>query len=110
MTPGDLYSTPDMHVWAKEFVSLFGGDEDLMFGWFVNCWMNGWDHAKGNTPLNGDHAQFLCDKRGLEMTDDNPVSAHEAIIDILDQINLLRKRIDDLKEELSILRAGKGEK
>ncbi len=37
------------------------------------------------------------------------VTSHEAIIDIYEQIHLLHKRIDDLREELRILRAGKGE-
>ena len=52
-------------------------------------------------------------KRGREMSEiENPtrVTSHEAIIDIFEQIQLLHKRIDDLKEEFSMLRAGKGEK
>ena len=42
---------------------------------------------------------------------ENPtrVTSHEAIIDIFEQIQLLHKRIDDLKKEFNILRAGKGE-
>lgn len=34
------------------------------------------------------------------------VTSSEAIIDIFEQIHLLHKRIDDLLEELRILRAG----
>ena len=37
------------------------------------------------------------------------VPIHDAIMDIIEQIQLLHKRIDDLKEEFSMLRAGKGE-
>jgi hypothetical protein len=37
------------------------------------------------------------------------VPIHDAIMDIYEQIQLLHKRIDDLKEEFSMLRAGKGE-
>lgn len=35
------------------------------------------------------------------------VPIHDAIMDIYEQIHLLHKRIDDLKEEFSMLRAGK---
>ena len=38
------------------------------------------------------------------------VPIHDAIMDIYEQIQLLHKRIDDLREELSMIRAGKGEK
>lgn len=43
---------------------------------------------------------------------ENPyrVTSHEAIIDILEQIQLLHKRIDDLKKESNMIRAGEGEK
>lgn len=34
----DLLSTTDASVWAKEFVKLHGGDEDLMIAWFANMW------------------------------------------------------------------------
>lgn len=37
------------------------------------------------------------------------VPIHDAIMDIYEQIQLLHKRIDDLKEEFSMLRAGEGE-
>ena len=37
------------------------------------------------------------------------VPIHDAIMDIYEQIQLLHKRIDDLKEEFSMLRAGKVE-
>jgi hypothetical protein len=30
--------------WAKEFVELHGGDEDLMRSWFANALMCGWDN------------------------------------------------------------------
>ncbi|MEE9316531.1 MAG: hypothetical protein V3U97_05420 [bacterium] len=42
----DLSSTLDAKVWAKEFVRLHGGDEELMVTWFANAIMAGYDGAK----------------------------------------------------------------
>lgn len=36
--------------WAKEFVALYGGDEDLMRTWFANAIMCGWDNHYWTTP------------------------------------------------------------
>ena len=38
-----LYGETDARVWAKEFVQQFGGDEELMFGWFANAIESGRD-------------------------------------------------------------------
>ena len=38
------------------------------------------------------------------------VPIHDAIMDIIEQIQLLHKRIDDLHKELTIICAGKGAK
>lgn len=38
------------------------------------------------------------------------IPLHEAIIDICEQIKLLHKRIDDLHKEITMIRAGEGEK
>jgi hypothetical protein len=35
--------------WAKEFVELYGGDEDLMLSWFANAIMCGWDNYHWST-------------------------------------------------------------
>ena len=35
--------------WAKEFVELHGGDEDLMRSWFANAIMCGWDNHYWST-------------------------------------------------------------
>jgi hypothetical protein len=35
--------------WAKEFVELHGGDEDLMRSWFANAIMCGWDNYYWST-------------------------------------------------------------
>jgi hypothetical protein len=35
--------------WAKEFVELHGGDEDLMRSWFANAIMCGWDNYHWST-------------------------------------------------------------
>lgn len=35
--------------WAKEFVELHGGDEDLMLCWFANAIMCGWDNYYWST-------------------------------------------------------------
>jgi hypothetical protein len=57
----DLLSTIDAEVWAKDFMSIFGNrkediDEELMFAWFANAIMCGYDYAmrlKKEEPLNG---------------------------------------------------------
>lgn len=43
---------------------------------------------------------------------ENPTRAviYEAIINILDHITILHKRIDDLHKEITMIRAGEGEK
>ena len=33
----NLLETTDATVWAKEFVRLHGGDEELMVTWFANA-------------------------------------------------------------------------
>lgn len=43
--PVNLHSTMDAEVWAREFVARFGGDEELMRGWFANAIMCGYDEA-----------------------------------------------------------------
>lgn len=43
----NLLATTDAEVWAREFVRLHGGDEDLMLAWFANAFCAGEDAAKG---------------------------------------------------------------
>ena len=64
----DLHGTIDARDWAREFVRINGGDEQLMIGWFANAIMAGYDYRRG--PLNGDHAQFLLDKQALPKESD----------------------------------------
>lgn len=39
-----LHTDMNAERWAKEFVQLNGGDEDLMRSWFANALMCGWDN------------------------------------------------------------------
>jgi hypothetical protein len=41
-----LQRTMDAQEWAKEFVRLHGGDEELMRGWFANAIMVGYDFGQ----------------------------------------------------------------
>lgn len=46
----DLHTSMDAKIWAKEFWRLFGNskdriDEELIFSWFSNAIMCGFDHA-----------------------------------------------------------------
>ena len=61
LTGAELHQTMDARIWAKEFISIHGGDEELMFAWFANALMCGWDQARG--PVNGSHAQYLIDRK-----------------------------------------------
>ena len=38
LTEVELMQTTDASVWAREFVRLHGGDEDLMLSWFAAMW------------------------------------------------------------------------
>ena len=40
----------DANRWASEFVSLHGGDHELMRAWFANALMCGWDNHYWTTP------------------------------------------------------------
>ena len=42
----ELSSTIDASVWAKRFVQMHGGDEDLMIAWFANAIMVGYDKGR----------------------------------------------------------------
>lgn len=46
----DLHQTTDAAVWAREFVKLHGGDEELMLAWFSNAIMRGYDEAQSTGP------------------------------------------------------------
>lgn len=41
-----LHQTTDAAVWAKEFVRINGGDEELMLTWFANAIMVGHDEGQ----------------------------------------------------------------
>jgi hypothetical protein len=45
----ELQRTMDAQEWAKEFVRLHGGDEELMVGWFANAIMVGFYFAKAGS-------------------------------------------------------------
>ena len=55
METKDLVESMDAAVWAKEFVRINGGDEDVMRGWFANTIMAGYDHGvrKGKCDTDG---------------------------------------------------------
>lgn len=49
-----LHNTMDAKVWAAEFIKIWGNrmnevDEELMFTWFANSIMCGWDHSNWDT-------------------------------------------------------------
>lgn len=45
-----LNTDMDADRWASEFVSLHGGDHELMRSWFANALMCGWDNHYWTTP------------------------------------------------------------
>lgn len=49
MTEINLQRTIDARDWAKEFVRIHGGNEELMLGWFANAIMVGYDFAQAGT-------------------------------------------------------------
>jgi hypothetical protein len=55
-----LHETFDARVWAAEFVKRFGGDEELMIGWFANAIMAGYDI--GRRPLETQISRLEADK------------------------------------------------
>jgi hypothetical protein len=66
MTGGDLLATLGMDgmKWAQAFRQInpdCSVEDDTMLGWFCNAIMAGYDHAHGNPPLCGDHAQWLLE-------------------------------------------------
>jgi hypothetical protein len=52
-----LHTDMNAERWAKEFVQLHGGDEDVMRSWFANAIMCGWDNHYWTT--NEYKKQFL---------------------------------------------------
>ena len=61
--------------WAKEFVELHGGDEDLMRSWFANAIMCGWDNYYWSTD---EYKQSITQTAELQITElqkckDDPV-------------------------------------
>ena len=48
-------------------------DDGDLIGWFCNATMAGYDHAHGNPPMNGDHAQWLLDR----LTTPPPITGNE---------------------------------
>ena len=56
----------DGQKWTEAFRQInpdCNVDDAAMLGWFCNAIMAGHDAALGNPPLNGDHAQFLLDRK-----------------------------------------------
>ena len=52
--------------WAKEFVELHGGDEDLMCSWFANAIMCGWDNYYWSTD---EYTQSITQITELQITE-----------------------------------------
>lgn len=54
----------DGKAWAEEMALCFPTlSADDLLGWCCNMIMAGYDHARG-VPINGDHAQYLIDRKG----------------------------------------------
>jgi hypothetical protein len=56
--------------WAKEFVELHGGDEDLMRSWFANAIMCGWDNYYWSTD---EYKQTIKQTAEFQKCKDDPV-------------------------------------
>jgi hypothetical protein len=56
--------------WAKEFVELHGGDEDLMRSWFANAIMCGWDNYYWSTD---EYKQTIKHLEELQKCEKDPV-------------------------------------
>lgn len=61
LTEVELMQTTDASVWAREFVRLHGGDEDLMLSWFAAMWGATHDPlARHIEELEQDHADYVA--------------------------------------------------
>ncbi len=45
MSDINLHSTMDAAEWAREFIRINGGDFEILFPWFANSIMVGYDFA-----------------------------------------------------------------
>ena len=63
-----IHANPDAMAWAEFFCKTTRDmprevfdDAGYMVSWFANAMMAMHDHMNGESPLNGDHAQYLID-------------------------------------------------
>ena len=78
MDGANLMLTTDERVWAKEFVSRYGGDEELMASWFASAMCAARDAMLG--PPNGDAAEYMqnrAQRRGEQPMSKPELSQHQ---------------------------------
>ena len=97
MTMSDLLSTTDASVWAKEFVKLHGGDEDLMIAWFANMW------AATHDPLQIEIEEL---RNRTEASEHNFAIEHDEVKRLSAENTQLRMRIEDAESSLSMWDSG----
>lgn len=77
MSPGELVH--ELGADGKKYADAFlqfspncGIDHSNLLGWFCTAIMAGHDHAHGNPPQNGDHAEWLLEREqaGRDMARD----------------------------------------
>lgn len=60
----DFTQSMDASLWAKAFVEMHGGDEDLMLGWFANAIMRGYDSGTPQLDKQAEQVRVLREALG----------------------------------------------